>query len=85
MASKFMYNTQGEYVSLEPLKIQQSLKEEFGILIDGSRICPPHYHEYYESESMRQTDKVVCCPEFTRYDANMRQCRSDALVLANIW
>lgn len=68
------YDAQGNFFSSAQKPEGLSLKEPFGILNDGLRVCPPHYTEAYPEGNFKEYTKMNCCPELTVYDVKQDKC-----------
>lgn len=64
------YDAQGNFHSEQ----KQEIKEPFGILSDGLRVCPPNYTEVYPEGNFKEYQKMTCCPELTVYDVKQDKC-----------
>lgn len=81
-----LYTAQGQYIANnKDTTNNEDVKETFGVLLDAGRICPPHYHEFYETPEMRKTKELICCPEFTGYNHQTKRCQSDPLTMPHTW
>jgi hypothetical protein len=64
------YDAQGTFYKAET----KPVKEGFGILNDGLRVCPPNYAEAYPEPVNFKEKAMVCCPEMTVWDAKRAIC-----------